>query len=126
MSLGTQAKVLRVLQEGEFERLGSTETIKVNVRMLAATNKNLEKEVAAGRFREDLYYRLKIISIQLPPLRERLDDVPGPGRLFRRPVRPGVRQAAPLRLRPDAAPSCGPIPGRATSANWKTACGGRC
>jgi len=76
MSLGTQAKVLRVLQEGEFERLGSTETIKVDVRILAATNKNLEKEVEAGRFREDLYYRLKIISVVLPPLRERLDDVP--------------------------------------------------
>ena len=76
MSLGTQAKVLRVLQEGEFERLGSTETIKVNVRILAATNKNLEREVEAGRFRQDLYYRLKIISIHMPPLRERLDDVP--------------------------------------------------
>jgi len=76
MSLGTQAKVLRVLQEGEFERLGSTETSKVDVRILAATNKNLEKEVEAGRFREDLYYRLKVISIELPPLRDRLDDVP--------------------------------------------------
>jgi DNA-binding NtrC family response regulator len=75
MSLTTQAKVLRVLQEGEFERLGSTKTIKVNVRLLAATNKNLEREVEAGRFRQDLYYRLKIISIHLPPLRERLDDV---------------------------------------------------
>jgi DNA-binding NtrC family response regulator len=75
MCLRTQAKVLRVLQEGEFERLGSTETIKVNVRVLAATNKNLEKEVTEGRFREDLYYRLKIISIHLPPLRARLDDV---------------------------------------------------
>jgi two-component system response regulator AtoC len=76
MSLSTQAKVLRVLQEGEFERLGGTETIQVDVRLLAATNKNLEKEVETGRFREDLYYRLKIISIHLPPLRERLDDVP--------------------------------------------------
>ena len=76
MSLGTQAKVLRVLQEGEFERLGSTETVKVDVRILAATNKNLEEEVRHGRFREDLYYRLKIISVDLPPLRQRLDDVP--------------------------------------------------
>ena len=76
MSLSTQAKVLRVLQEGEFERLGSTETVHVDVRILAATNKSLEKEVEAGRFRQDLYYRLRVISIHLPPLRERLDDVP--------------------------------------------------
>ncbi len=76
MSLTTQAKVLRVLQNGEFERLGGSETIRVDVRLLAATNKNLEQEVRAGRFREDLYYRLKIISIHLPPLRERLDDLP--------------------------------------------------
>jgi len=76
MSLTTQAKVLRVLQEGEFERLGSTDTIRVDVRILAATNKNLEREIEKGRFREDLYYRLKVICIQLPPLRERPDDVP--------------------------------------------------
>ncbi len=76
MSLSTQAKVLRVLQEGEFERLGSTETIQVDVRILAATNKRLDEEVASGRFREDLYYRLKVLSIELPPLRERLDDLP--------------------------------------------------
>lgn len=76
MSLGTQAKVLRVLQEGEFERLGGSETIRSNVRVIAATNKNLETEVAQRHFREDLYYRLKIIAIHLPPLRQRLDDVP--------------------------------------------------
>ena len=76
MSLATQAKVLRVLQEGEFERLGGTETIKADVRVLAATHRDLEKEVKAGRFREDLYYRLRIISLHLPPLRARLDDIP--------------------------------------------------
>jgi nitrogen regulation protein NR(I) len=75
MSLSTQAKVLRVLQEGEFERLGGTGTIKVDVRVIAATNKNLEKAVEEGRFRDDLYWRLKIISIELPPLRKRLDDI---------------------------------------------------
>ena len=75
ISRTAQAKVLRVLQEGEFERLGGSETIKVDVRLLAATNKNLEQEVEQGRFREDLYYRLKVISIDLPPLRERRDDI---------------------------------------------------
>lgn len=76
MPLSTQGKVLRVLQYGEFERLGGKENIKADVRIIAATNKNLEKEVEQGRFREDLYWRLKVISIDLPPLRERPQDVP--------------------------------------------------
>lgn len=75
MSISTQAKLLRVLQYGEFERLGGKDNIKVNARIIAATNKNLEKEVEQGRFREDLYWRLKVISIQLPPLRERPEDI---------------------------------------------------
>ncbi|RJP20713.1 MAG: sigma-54-dependent Fis family transcriptional regulator [Candidatus Abyssobacteria bacterium SURF_5] len=76
MSLATQAKVLRVLQEGDFERLAGSETIKADVRIIAATNKNLMKAVDNGEFREDLYWRLKIISIDLPPLRERAEDIP--------------------------------------------------
>jgi len=76
MSLSTQAKILRVLQEGEFERLGGTEAIKVDVRVIAATNKNLAKAVEKEAFREDLYWRLKIISIALPPLRKRAEDIP--------------------------------------------------
>jgi two-component system, NtrC family, nitrogen regulation response regulator NtrX len=76
MSAKTQAKVLRVLQEGEVERLGSARTIKVDVRVIAATNKNLEEEIEKGRFREDLYFRLAVIPIFVPPLRERPDDVP--------------------------------------------------
>src|SRR5205085_702733 len=76
MSQKTQAKVLRVLQEGEVERLGSARTIKVDVRVIAATNKNLEEEIEKGRFREDLYFRLAVIPIQVPPLRERTQDVP--------------------------------------------------
>lgn len=76
MPLATQAKVLRILEHGEFERLGGTQTLFSDVRILAATNKNLEEAVAVGKFREDLYWRLKIISIHLPPLRERSEDIP--------------------------------------------------
>src|SRR5438445_3177084 len=76
MSAKTQAKVLRVLQEGEVERLGSARTIKVDVRVIAATNKTLEEEIEKGRFREDLYFRLAVIPIFVPPLRERPDDTP--------------------------------------------------
>jgi len=72
----TQAKLLRVIQEREFMRLGGTETIKVDVRILAATNADLRKSVLAGHFREDLYYRLNVINICLPPLRERKEDIP--------------------------------------------------
>src|ERR687895_1743645 len=76
MSLKTQAKVLRVLQEGEVERLGSSRTMKVDVRVIAATNKNLEMEIEDGKFREDLYFRLSVIPIHVPPLRERPEDIP--------------------------------------------------
>ena len=76
MSARAQAKVLRVLQEGEVERIGSQKTIKVDVRVIAATNKNLEEAISAGNFREDLFFRLSVIDIEVPPLRSRVDDIP--------------------------------------------------
>jgi two-component system nitrogen regulation response regulator NtrX len=76
MSLMTQAKVLRILEEQSFERVGGTQTLDVDVRVVAATNKNLEQEMQEGRFREDLYYRLNVIPFHVPPLRERLEDLP--------------------------------------------------
>jgi len=76
MSLNTQAKILRILQEQKFERVGGNKTIKVNVRVLAATNKNLEEEIAAGNFRADLFWRLNVVPIHVPKLCDRLQDIP--------------------------------------------------
>src|SRR5207247_6009405 len=72
----TQAKLLRVIQEKEFQPLGSNDTVKVDVRILAATNDDLKKLVDEGRFRQDLYYRMNVINIQFPPLREHREDIP--------------------------------------------------
>jgi two-component system, NtrC family, nitrogen regulation response regulator NtrX len=82
MSLKTQAKILRILQEQRFERVGGTETILTDVRVVAATNKNLEQEVKAGRFRGDLFYRLNVIPFRVPPLRERSSDIPQLAKCF--------------------------------------------
>ena len=76
MTLGTQTKLLRILQEREFERIGSSVPIKIDIRVIAATNRNLSEEVEEGKFREDLYYRLNVIHIHMPPLRDRKDDIP--------------------------------------------------
>jgi Nif-specific regulatory protein len=82
ISASFQAKLLRVLQEREFERVGGTTVVKVDVRLIMATNRNLERMVQAGEFRADLYYRINVVSIQLPPLRERREDIPAMAKHF--------------------------------------------
>ncbi|MFM7830193.1 MAG: sigma 54-interacting transcriptional regulator, partial [Planctomycetaceae bacterium] len=73
---GTQAKLLRLLQDGEFQRLGGVETLRVDVRIVASSDRNLDSMLSDGSFRQDLYYRLREVTIQVPPLRERLEDLP--------------------------------------------------
>lgn len=91
-----QAKLLRVLQEGEFERVGGSKTLQVDVRVIAATNRNLEEEVRAGDFREDLYYRLNVMPIMMPPLRDRLEDVPDLARFLVNKI--SQKQSRPLEI----------------------------
>jgi DNA-binding NtrC family response regulator len=109
MPAAMQAKVLRVLQEGEFERVGGQHTLRCDVRVVAATNKDLQAEVQAGRFREDLFYRLNVVPIHLPPLRERQEDVPALSERFlleacerngRRPMRLAPEAVAALQTHP--------------------------
>jgi transcriptional regulator with GAF, ATPase, and Fis domain len=105
MSPSLQVKLLRVLQEGTFTAVGGTETREVDVRVIAATHKDLHKMVERGEFREDLYYRINVIKIQIPPLRERMDDLPILCEHFLRKhfrVRPGVARTRPPRLSAEA------------------------
>src|SRR5262249_17619099 len=94
ISQTTQAKLLRVLQSSEFERVGGVSTIRTDVRVIAATRRNLEEEIAAGRFRRDLYYRLNLFPIIMPALRDRRDDIPALAEFFLK--RAARRMARPI------------------------------
>jgi DNA-binding NtrC family response regulator len=100
MNIELQAKILRVIENGEFIKLGDTKTTKVDVRIIAATNRDLKKSIEAGAFREDLYYRLNVFTIELPPLRERADDIPYLADYFL--LYYSGRQNKPLRMSQDA------------------------
>ena len=120
MSLRTQAKVLRVLQEGEVERIGSQKTLEVDVRVIAATNKELEKEIERERFREDLFFRLSVIPIRVPPLRERVDDIePLVEHFIDQFLRGEQLQAQDVGGRGDAV-AAAPTPGAATCGSCAT------
>ncbi len=115
-----QLRLLRVLQEREFERVGDTRPIKVDVRIIASTNKNLAQRIVEGVFREDLYYRLNVVRIELPPLRDRRVDIP---RSLTTSARSSIRLSG-KRSRvcpPRPSNSCCATPGRETSASWRTA-----
>ena len=118
MDFKLQAKLLQVLQDHEFQRLGGKETVRVDVRVIAATHNDLEKSIAAGTFRQDLYYRLNVVSLHVPPLRERKDDIiPLADFLLEKhcPDRTGPRDSR----RPCSRPCCCTI-GRETFASWRT------
>ena len=123
MAVGLQAKLLRVLEDGHFRRVGGTTEQRADVRVVAATNRSLEDEIKSNRFREDLYYRLNVITLRLPPLRERRSDIPESGRVFPRRRGRWGRRAVEWRRRRWR--RCCVTTGRATCASWPTCWSGR-
>ena len=128
MPLSAQAKMLRVLQDGSFERVGSNKTLRANVRVIAATNQNLDELVEEGLFRRDLFYRLKVFSIRIPPLRERLDDLRPLVRVFHSPVQSRVAKERAGRFAgSDAVAQAAPLAGEyPRAAKRGEVCAGPC
>ena len=119
MSLPAQAKLLRVLQEGTVEPLGTNESVRVDVRVISATHRDLKERIADGRFREDLYYRLNVLDVDIPPLRERRGDLPLLVQYFlKKFTRPG--RALPSALAGGLGGAVAVHASRATSASWGT------
>ena len=123
LPLELQAKLLRVIQHSEFERLGSSNTIKVDVRIIATTNRNLEEEVRKGRFRQDLYYRLNVFPITVPPLRQRKEDIPLMVQAFWNGI-PGKWANRSSQFIRTPLRRCRSIRGPGTSGNWKASSNG--
>ena len=121
LSLGLQPKLLRVLQERSFERLGSNTKTEVNIRLICATNRNLAEMVQQGKFRDDLYYRLNVVQMHLPPLRDRQDDIPLLAQHFLQDFAERFKKKA-RRFRSPLFARWRNTAGRETCANWKTRC----
>ncbi len=119
LAVPLQAKLLRVLQEREFERVGGTRPIKVDIRVIAATNRDLKEASRAGSFREDLYHRLNVVSVRMPSLRERKEDIPLLANFFALRFGEKVKRRV-AGISPKPAPACCATSGRGTSANWRT------